>query len=171
VDNWEQIVEQHGACLWRTAYRLVGNRADADDCCQEAFLAALAVARNGAVRNWSALLRRLVTTRALDVLRRRYRHGEASAATAPVEFDRLAIRDVPPIEALQASELVEALRRCLVELPERESQVFCLQCFEDLGYREIAEELGIETGTVGALLHRARSRLRRMLAAHADLES
>ena len=64
-----------GAAVWRTAYRLLGNRADADECFQEAFLAALEVSRREPVRDWGALLRRLAAARALDRLRRRYRHG------------------------------------------------------------------------------------------------
>ena len=77
MPDWPEIIERDGASVWRTAYRLLGNRADADECFQEAFLAALEVSRREPVRDWGALLRRLAAARALDRLRRRYRHGES----------------------------------------------------------------------------------------------
>ena len=43
--NWDNIVAQHGPLVWRTAYRLVGCDADAADCYQEAFAAALLISR------------------------------------------------------------------------------------------------------------------------------
>jgi RNA polymerase sigma-70 factor (ECF subfamily) len=56
------------------------------------------------------------------------------------------------------------LRARLAALPERQRHVVFLRYFADLGYREIAETLGIEVGTVSATLHAAHASLR------ADLE-
>jgi len=38
--NWKKIVDTHGPLVWRVAYRLLGNHADAADCAQEAFVSA-----------------------------------------------------------------------------------------------------------------------------------
>ena len=59
MPDWAEIIERDGGAVWRTAYRLLGNRADADECFQEVFLAALEVSRREPVRDWGALLRRL----------------------------------------------------------------------------------------------------------------
>ena len=40
MPDWQEILSQDGPSAWRTAYRLLGNRADADECFQEACLAA-----------------------------------------------------------------------------------------------------------------------------------
>ena len=55
------------------------------------------------------------------------------------------------------------LRACLAVLPERQRLVVFLRYFADLGYREIAETLEIEVGTVSATLHAAHESLRAAL--------
>ena len=54
---------------WTTAWRILGDAADAEDAVQDAFLDAVRLVRQGAVGDWGALLRRLATCRALDLLR------------------------------------------------------------------------------------------------------
>ena len=61
--DWEHILRQAGPAVWRTACRLLGSRDDADDCVQDAFAAAVQIARQQSVQNWRALLQRLVTAR------------------------------------------------------------------------------------------------------------
>ena len=56
-----------------------------------------------------------------------------------------------------------ALRARIAALPERQRLVVFLRYFADLGYREIAEALGIEVGTVAATLHAAHASLRSAL--------
>ncbi len=65
VIDWQMIVKKHGPAVWQTAYRLLGNNTDAADCFQETFVSALEVSRRQRVRNFSALLVRLATTRAI----------------------------------------------------------------------------------------------------------
>lgn len=68
--DWQIIIKEHGPVVWQTAYRLLGNHADAADCFQETFVSALEFCQHQRVRNFSALLARLATTRAIDQLRR-----------------------------------------------------------------------------------------------------
>ena len=62
VYDWQSIVNDHGPLVRQTAYRLVGNEADAADCFQETFLAALEISRRQQVRNLCGLLLCLATT-------------------------------------------------------------------------------------------------------------
>jgi RNA polymerase sigma-70 factor (ECF subfamily) len=48
-------------------------------------------------------------------------------------------------------------------LPDRQAEVFCLRCLEDLSYRAIAKQLDLKVSAVSVLLHRARARLRELL--------
>jgi len=82
VIDWQVVVEKYGPLIWRTAYRLLGNPADAADCFQETFVSALEVSRRQRVRNFSALLVRLATARAVDRLRQRMRQPHASGDLA-----------------------------------------------------------------------------------------
>jgi DNA-directed RNA polymerase specialized sigma24 family protein len=66
------------------AYRITGNRVDADECLQETFVGALECARQARIRHWGALLRRLATARAVDRVRegRREPSGHVADVTA-----------------------------------------------------------------------------------------
>ena len=69
MPDWQEILSRDGGAVWQTAYRYLGNRADADECFQEAFLAAFKFSRHHEVTNWRAILKRLAAARAIDRLR------------------------------------------------------------------------------------------------------
>src|SRR3954454_12499022 len=71
--DWNEILTAHGPTVWRTAYRLLGQHADALDCYQETFLAAYTSAVRQPVSHWLAFLTSLATRRAIDRLRHRGR--------------------------------------------------------------------------------------------------
>ena len=160
--DWDGIVGRDGPAVWRTVYRLLGNRADAEDCFQETFLAAVQVWRREPVQYPHALLQRLATARALDRLRRRYRRGAHEAGA--VEWDDLSTGDRPPGELAESAELSERLREALAELPAKQAQAFCLFYLDGWDYQQIADHLEATVNAVGVLLHRARHRLRELLA-------
>jgi len=161
MPDWEDILRRDGPAVWRTAYRLLGHTADADECFQEAFLAALEVARRGPVRHWRGLLQRLAAARAVDRLRERDRRGPPR----PVH-DGIALGSPSPSpsQAAEGTELAEQLRAALTRLPARQAEVFCLHCLEGWSYQDVAGQLGVTVNSVGVLLHRARQQLRGLLA-------
>ena len=141
---------------------MLGNHADALDCYQESFLDALKVVRREAVRDWPALLRRLATARALDLLRDRYRRASRSR---PLAKESLVVSPQPgPRQLAEADDLLERLRAELAELPDRQADVFCLVALEGMSYRQVADRLKLDTSAVGMLLSRARKRLRKRFA-------
>ncbi len=162
MTDWKIIVEQYGGLVWATACRLVGNGADASDCFQETFLEAVRISRKEPVRDWSALLRHLATARSLDLLRVRCRQRDRTDATT--DPDATVSRESDPGQEAEAGELAERLRAALAKLPAQQAEIFCLNCVDQLSYREIGERLKLTTNAVGVLLHRARQRLRELLA-------
>ncbi len=161
MTDWQEIVSRHSALVWNTAYRLLGNHADAMDCMQETFVSALKVSRQQQIRHWGGLLRRLATARALDQLRVRLRQEERH--DDPTDWMTVPSRNPGPVQQVQDRELGIQLRRALAQIPPQQAEVFCLRSFDEMSYREIARQLRIKRGTVGVLLHRARSRLRESL--------
>ena len=159
--DWRAVVKKHGPMVWRTAYRLLGNHADTADCFQETFASALKVSRRQHVRNFSALLARLATARAIDRLRQRPHKSHAS--TDLTNLATIATDNPEPGKELQMQELADSLRKALSQLPPQQAQVFCLRYLNDMSYRRIAKQLGIKTNTAGVLLHRAREKLRELL--------
>lgn len=162
MTDWNSVVREHKQLVWHTVYRLVGNDADALDCFQETFLDAVKVDRKEPVDNWPALLRHLATARALDLLRVRYRQR---GRIDPLADLATAVSLQPgPSEAAEAIELANRLRRALTELTDRQAQVFCLCRLEGLTYREVAEQMELDTNSIGVLLHRAVKLLQQRLA-------
>ena len=161
MPDWDEILRLDGPAVWRTAYRIVGNRADADECFQEAFLAAWKVARRTPVRHWQALLKRLVTARAVDRLRSRLRQRSHEAST---DWEALPGAEPSPSKTSEDEKLSTDLREALAGLPPKQATAFCLQVLDDCTYVEISDNLAETTDAVGVLLHRARQRLRRFLS-------
>lgn len=160
MPDWPQILSRDGPAVWKTAYRLVGNRADADECFQDACLAALEVSRREEVRHWRPLLQRLVTARALDRIRQRRRRGGLVGLADPDLF-----RDQAPTpeQGVEEAELAGRLRVALARVTPRQAEAFCLHVLEGWSYAEIASHLSISINAVGVLLLRARGRLRLLL--------
>lgn len=156
MTDWQKIVKKHGPAVWQTAYRLLSN--DAADCFQETFVCVLEVSRRQRVRNFSALLARLATARAIDRLRQRYHDSHSSTNWTTMPSDNHG-----PVRQAETLELSNQLRRALTQLPPQEAQAFCLRYLNDMSYRQIAKELGIKTNAAGVLLHRARVKLREIL--------
>jgi RNA polymerase sigma-70 factor (ECF subfamily) len=158
VVDWKMIIEEHGPVVWQTAYRLLGNDADAADCFQDTFVCALKLAKRQRVRNFPALLTRLATTRAIDQLRRRFRRERIGSLEngRPEETDN----NPNPTQYAQQQELAAMLKTALVHLQPQEAQVFCMRYLNDMSYRQIAAELGIKKSATGVILHRARLKLR-----------
>jgi RNA polymerase sigma-70 factor (ECF subfamily) len=162
MPDWQAILDREGPVVWRTVYRILGHHADAEECFQETFLAALAVSRRAPVQCWRALLQRLAAARAIDRLRQRQRRGGREKTA---DWDTLSGPVSPPSQSAEEAELTDRLRAALVQLPPQQAEVFCLHCLEGWSYQEIAQHLNLSIDAVGVSLHRARQRLRELLAA------
>jgi RNA polymerase sigma-70 factor (ECF subfamily) len=163
MTNWSEVIRDCGPVMWRTAYRLLGHDADAADCFQQTFLAAVELEAAEPVRNWPAVLKRIATTRALDQLRTRYRS----------RFRNDPLPDEPavdpsatdPMDLAIGGELAAALRSALSEIDSQQAEVFCLVCLDGFSNQDAAAVLGVTANHVGVLLHRARSALQDRLTA------
>jgi RNA polymerase sigma-70 factor, ECF subfamily len=170
MDQPSDIIRRHGPMVWRTVCRLgggAGREADAADCFQEVFVAALEVVKRGAghagVRNWEAMLRRIATAKAMDMLRRRIRErGRIDSESAVEDLHDGA---APPNAALEREELAGELRVALTRLAADQAEAFCLRHLEGMSYEEIGAQMGIAPNTAGVLIHRAKERLQELVNA------
>ena len=154
-------MSREGPAVWRTAYRLLGNNADADECFQETFLGALRLSQRQPLRNIRAVLQRLATARAMDQLRRRYRQRKREETA---DWADRAADIASPGQCAEAAELSDRLRTALAELPGKQAEAFCLFNLEGWSYQQIAGHLDSSVDAVGVLLFRARAKLRQRLA-------
>ena len=157
--SWEEIVREHSARVYRLAYRLTGNRHDAEDLTQEVFVRvfrSLSTYTPGTFEGW---LHRITTNLFLDQVRRRARIRMDIMGDAA---DRYATAEGPstPERAFEHSNLDRDVQRALDALPPGYRAAVVLCDIEGLSYEEIAVTLGIKLGTVRSRIHRARARLR-----------
>jgi RNA polymerase sigma-70 factor (ECF subfamily) len=162
--DWGAILAEHGSTVWRTVYRLLNHHADALDCYQETFLTAFQRASRQGVADWAPFLVSVATRRAMDQLRRRYRFR---SRVIPIHHVAEPSGEVDcPLQQAQANELMERVRAGMVELPEKQAEVFWLSCLEGLSHQQIADLLQVPLGEVRVLLHRARTCLGNFLSQH-----
>ncbi|MHC4405024.1 MAG: RNA polymerase sigma factor [Planctomycetota bacterium] len=162
MHDWHEIRKRHGPLVWSTVYRVLGDYSEALDCHQDVFCEAIERTRPNEIRSWPAHLRWLATRRAIDRLRSRKRDQERAAGTTDVSAVEAA--GPGPVEEAEFHEVVERVRHELAKLPDGQAEAFWLRCVEQMSYAEIGRQLGLDTSAVGVLIHRAKSRLRTMLA-------
>jgi RNA polymerase sigma-70 factor (ECF subfamily) len=160
--TWDEVVREHADRVYRLAFRLSGNRADAEDLTQETFVRvfkSLAEYQPGTFEGW---LHRITTNLFLDMVRRRQRiRFDALPEDAG---DRLASRESGPEQAYDQRNLDPEIQRALDALPADFRVAVVLCDLEQLSYEEIAATLGIKVGTVRSRIHRGRALLRQALA-------
>ena len=156
----EKIVTEYAPLVWKICYRLVGNRADAEDCFQETFISAMHVIRRQKIHSIKAMLARLATSRSIDRLRQRSRKSEPVSLPEHLE---IVGNDRSPEQGVVNKELAEQLRTALVQLPQQEAAAFCMRHLNELDYGRIAGELGVKRTNARVLVHRARAKLSQLL--------
>jgi len=160
--TWDEVVREHADRVYRLAFRLSGNRADAEDLTQETFVRvfrSLAQYSPGTFEGW---LHRITTNLFLDMVRRRQR---IRFDTLPDDaHDRLAGADPGPEQTYHEMHLDPEIEAALDALPPDFRVAVVLCDLEQLSYEEIAATLGIKVGTVRSRIHRGRVMLREALA-------
>ncbi len=160
--TWEEIVREHSARVYRLAYRLTGNQADAEDLTQETFIRVFRSLHSYQPGSFEGWLHRITTNLFLDGARKRSRvrltHlGEhAEQLPAPHEQHDLHRR-------YEHGHVDPDIQAALDALPPRYRAPVVLCDIEGLSYEEIAATLGIKMGTVRSRIHRGRAQLRTQL--------
>ncbi|HEY3140278.1 MAG TPA: sigma-70 family RNA polymerase sigma factor [Acidimicrobiales bacterium] len=161
IPTWEEIARERGDFIYTVAYRLTGNRHDAQDLVQEVLLRVqrgLSTYRPGSMDAW---LGRITTNAFLDDVRRRRRRPVVALPDVP----ELVAPGAPAAdEALAQEALPSDMSEALLALPDDYRAAVVLCDVVGLRYDEIAEELGVPVGTVRSRIHRGRALLRRTLA-------
>ncbi|MBI3725591.1 RNA polymerase sigma factor [bacterium] len=161
-DAFSRLAAQNREALFRAAYHVLGNEADALDATQEALLRAYrhlaTFDGRSSFRTWS---RRIATNCALNRIERR-KHDLARGHELP-EGDALADGREPSSADLAREEERALVRRAIAELPPAQRAAVLLRDVEGLSYEEIARTLGIAKGTVMSRIYYGRENLKERL--------
>lgn len=160
--SWEELVAQHSSRVFALAYRLTGNRADAEDLTQEVFVRvfrSLHTYTPGTMEGW---LHRITTNLFLDQARRKQRIRFDNLSE---EAERRLVSPGPGPGQEHLDQLFEAdIESALASLAPEFRAAVVLCDIEGLSYEEIAGVLGLKLGTVRSRIHRGRAQLRAALA-------
>lgn len=169
---FEELLQRHLRQIYRVAYRLTGNRDDAEDLAQEAIVEAFrAFDRYQPGTYFDRWVYRIMTRTHIDTVRRRGRRPEVSldapvAATGDPLVELLGeVRDDPQYR-MEVTDLDGEIQAALDSLPEEFRMVVVLADVEGLSYDEVAAAARCPVGTVRSRLHRARDMLRKALRPH-----
>jgi len=169
---FDQLVEQHGQWVYNLAYRMTGDREEAHDIAQEAFVRAFgAIKKFRRGSSFSTWLYRVATNACLDEIKRRRRRP--APASSLVNEDRL--EPDPPDSAPDVAEHIESLerqelvRRAIASLPLHHRLTLVLYELQGRSYEEIAHITKTNVGTVKSRLSRARLALKDALEPHLEL--
>ena len=151
--GFQELYQQQSETVYRTALRITGNPADAEDVLQTVFLRILNQQAHCELSSAAAAyFRRAATNASIDVLRRRM----AQAETPLEDMSWQAARESSPL-------LKQRLRQAIGRLDTEDAELFLLKYVEGLSVAELAEQFGIGMGTVGSRLFRIREALKKVI--------
>ena len=154
-DSFSEVLRERQAQVLRTAFRILGNWADAEDIAQEVFLRlhqhGLRFASEAALGAW---IYRVTVNLCID----------RSRTAKPAEEIRDATsREISAETALIREQQKQRLMSALAALPVRERAAVLLREIEELSTAEVAAALGTTEGTVRSQVAKAMAKLRLML--------
>ncbi len=156
TDDFRVLVDRHQQPIFRFASGLLGNREEAEDVTQEAFLAAFANLSDydSSRAVFSTWLFTIARNRCINLLKQ----------SRPIALNELElVGDVGATDLIVRQELSQQLDHALASLPVEQRSAFILAEVEELPYAEIARIERTSLGTVKSRIHRAKQRLQSLL--------
>ncbi len=173
---FEQLVLLYENKILNYCYRMLGNRADAEDATQEVFVKLFRFLESYTGQSaFSTWLYKIASNVCLDYLRKHKRHRAETVSLHQKndEGDEFLLNvkaDAPsPYETAQKKEAQRALAAALLKLGEEQRRVIVLRDVNGLSYEEIARITGLNEGTVKSRINRARQALKKLLEKDREL--
>ncbi len=168
TEAFESLFDKYREKVYGIAYRFVRNKEDALEVTQEVFLRVyLGLSKFKTNSKFFTWLYRITVNRAIDFTRSRKTQPvlgmEESALDAVGENPGRRSPPPDPVAQAQEKELEERLMESVDQLSEKHRAVFVLHAIENLSYKQIAEVVGCNIGTVMSRLFYARKKLQELL--------
>ncbi|MFO0701837.1 MAG: sigma-70 family RNA polymerase sigma factor [Nitrospira sp.] len=161
-----QLIDRHASTIINLAYRMVGNRAEAEDLAQEAFLTAFkALSTFRADAKFSTWLYRIAANKCKDWLRaKRPGMGQHDVDIDEI-LDMHVADEQTPERLLSQQQVAQELEQAIQRLPPLYREAFVLKHVEGLSYEEMEEILGVNSDTFKMRVYKGRVQLSRDLSA------
>lgn len=159
-EAYRDLIERYKGMVYGIALRMVGDRSEAEEIAQEAFVRVYEKVRQFRGRSkLSTWIYRIAYNLSLERRRTLQRRREVSWEGLPSAESTLADPAPTPEEAAMQSSEEEAVRSAIAGLPERYRVPLVLCYMEGLSLAQAAETVGITEGGMKTRLHRARQML------------
>jgi RNA polymerase sigma factor (sigma-70 family) len=164
ANAFEELVLKYEKTVYNLALRMVGDRDDAFDMTQEAFIKAYgSLSSFRGDSKFSVWIYRIATNVCLDFLRSKSRKQQVSL-TVSDDDDEDAQLDIPDPSSTPEQQLIKKISMQSVEeglktLPDKQRQILVMRELGGMSYAEIGKALSLEEGTVKSRIFRARKRL------------
>ncbi|MGH2522215.1 MAG: sigma-70 family RNA polymerase sigma factor [Anaerolineales bacterium] len=163
ADAFGELVRRYQTSVFNVCYRLLGERREAEDLAQEAFIRAYErLATYDPDRPFGPWMRRVAANLCLNRLEGT-RSQLASVSLDEERDDPPAARETEPEPRREQAEQAQALRAAILSLPSHYRVVIELRHFQELSYDEIAQTLRLPVSDVKSHLFRARKALAQKL--------
>jgi RNA polymerase sigma-70 factor, ECF subfamily len=163
-----EIVELYKDKVFQLSFRMLGNRHEAEDIAQEAFIRAYVNIQSFNMNlKFSTWLYRIATNLCIDRLRKKkpdyYLDAEVAGTEGFTMYSHIPSDASLPEEDVESLELQESIQKEISKLPDKYRSVIVLKYIEEMSLNEISEILDIPLGTVKTRIHRGREALRKQL--------
>ncbi|AGX02194.1 MULTISPECIES: RNA polymerase sigma factor SigW [Bacillaceae] len=163
-----EIVEIYKDKVFQLCFRMLGNRHEAEDIAQEAFLRAYVNIQSFNIDlKFSTWLYRIATNLCIDRIRKKkpdyFLDAEVAGTDGLTMYSQIAADTRLPEEDVESLELQETIQNEISKLPEKYRSVIVLKYIEELSLNEISEIMDLPLGTVKTRIHRGREALRKQL--------
>ncbi len=172
---FRELVDAHRDRVFNITYRMLGNRAEAEDVAQEVFIAVFKTIDSFREESkFSTWLYRVTVNHCknrIKYLARRHERDRDELDEASPSANNAALgptKGVRPDRALEGAQMEVLLQEAIASLDEEHRAVVILRDVEELSIEEICDITGLPDGTVKSRLHRARAALRKKLARHVE---
>ena len=165
---FEQLMKLYSKNIFFEIQKLVRNEEEANDLMMESMAKAFEqIDRYDSSYAFSTWLKRVSVNHTIDSLRKRkLQTVSIDQVISNNENERvieIASSDLNPMEELELSEKINAIRLFVGQLKNRYKELITLRYFEEMSYVEIANETDLPLGTVKARLHRAKGMLKEIM--------
>ena len=161
-----QLIDRHSSRIINLAYRMVGNRAEAEDLAQEAFLTAFkALSTFRADSKFSTWLYRIATNKCKDWLRAKRPGMGQQDVDIDETLDIHITEEQTPERLLSQQQVAQQLEQAIQRLPLLYREAFVLKHIEGMNYEEMEAILGVNSDTLKMRVYKGRLQLSRDLAA------
>ncbi len=161
-----QLIDRHASRIITLAYRMVGDRAEAEDLAQEAFLTAFkALPTFRADAKFSTWLYRIAANKCKDWLRAKRPGMGQQDVDIDESLDGQVADEQTPERLLSQQQVARELEQAILRLPPLYREAFVLKHVEGLSYEEMEAILGVHGDTLKMRVYKGRLQLSRELAA------